>query len=229
MSSMKIILLDGISAIINEENFIKDEIPRYLSSYLEKDYKIWLNVYDSNFDNLEYNCIPLWLSKQIITINEDIFKSINSLNISKESFILTSDLSRGKNLNIKLQKKFKIVSQDEILDFEKIDIADILLCIGFNKTDFFKLCKEQNFLGMDGNEHINLNSKNHRGFAYFVKNDELDQEYKIAYKKFNSLVESRKITNKYNNFTIGLTHKGRGVTGLDLNILNGKKLPLLLI
>jgi hypothetical protein len=230
MNTMKIILIDGISAIINEENFIKDEIPRYLSSLVEKDYKIWLNVYDSNFDNLDYDCIPVWLSRRIISINSDIYNSINSLQLSKDCFIISSDSERAKLLNLKLKSKFNILLTDEVFDnYHNLEIADMFVCFGFNKTEFFKLCKEQNFLGLDGNEHINLNSKNHKAFAYLIKTEEIEQEYTNALKKFNSMIESGKYNTKHNKYIIGLTYKGKGIKDADLNILNGKKLPILLI
>jgi len=229
MESIKIVLIDGISSIIKEENFIKDEIPRYFSNLLEQKFIFWLYVYDSNYDNLNYECIPFWLKSNIIKIDNEILKSVNSLNISKESFILTSDLPRSSEINQKLRHKFKTININEIFKTEQLNnIADILLCFGFDKMDFFKFCKDYNFLGLDGNEYINLNSKKISSFAYCIKSDVISQEYIRTMEKFKELTDNKKIISKNNGYVLGITNKGKGLKNIDLNIINGKTLPLIL-
>ena len=83
-------------------------------------------------------------------------------------------------------------------------------------------------MGLDGTEYINLNSKNSNSFAYCIKSDMVLQEYNKVIEKIKNTYELNSKIN-INGYVIGATNKGKGINNVDLNVIDGKKLPLILV
>jgi len=231
MESQKILLIDSISTIIRGNYFIKDEVPRILASYIEDGFKIWLLENYNDFENLEIPCIPFWLKENVVIIDKEILKGIKNYKYSKDSFILTNDINHSKDLkmNFKIVTSFELFKTDK---YEQMNIADVIICFGFNIMEFMKFCKDSNLLGIsDFESKINGNVKNPDGVAFLVNNDGNDFENKFnkIIDEFNDLVKSKKYKIKHNEYIIGITYKGEGIENVNLNILDGNKLPLLLV
>jgi hypothetical protein len=222
----KVIILDGISSIIKNQNFIKDSIPRVLAKYVDDKYKLWLrpNPMESN-GILDYICVPFWLKQSIITVNDNILENLKDIKFSSDSFVISNDTNKDA-----IFKKFKlrVYSSYDIFSYRynPLNIADIILCFGFEDLEFKKLCNEANLLEFGSKT---LKTKKYNGVAFSIKSDNLELEYKDIIENFQSLIKSGKYTIKHKEYVIGLTSGGLGIEGLNLNIINGKSLPLILI
>lgn len=225
--SQKVIIIDNISTILTNGSFLKDEIPRVLSNYIKEGFHLWLNEDNIGIDLMDYPCIPFWLKQSLVFINKEIVED-NPISFDKSSFIITNDYNRAISLNLKI----KIYTNQEIFNinkYDKLDIADIILCFGFNIIEFNRFCKEANLLGFYDDEFYNKNVKTHDGLAFLITEMNVKKEFDYIQHKIKDLLSKNKYTIKHDEYIIGVTYKGQGVNGLDLNIINGEKLPLLLV
>jgi hypothetical protein len=225
--SQKVIIIDTISTILTNGSFLKDEIPRALSNYIRDGFHLWLNEDNIGIDLMDYPCIPFWLKQSLVFINKEILDD-NQVLFDKSSFIITNNYNRAASLKLNL----KIYTNKEIFNidkYQKLDIADAVLCFGFNITEFNRFCKEANLLGFYDDEYYNKNVKNHDGLAFLITEMDVKKEFEYIQHTIKDLITKNKYTIKHDEYIIGVSYKGQGVDGINLNIINGEKLPLLLV
>jgi hypothetical protein len=223
----KVIFIDDISVIIKDKNFIRDNIPRFLAKCIEEKYKLWLRI--DKIDNsgiLDYDFIPSWLKQSIIFINDEILENLGNYKFSKDSFIISNSLKPLINAK---KLKLNVYSGKDIFDCKncpQINFSDLILCFGFEEDEYISFCYESNLLNL---ENYIKNKKIYNGVAFKIKSNNLEIEYKDVINKFNDLINKKSYSVKHKNLIIGATKNGKGLEGLNLNIINNKKIPLILI
>lgn len=233
MSNQKILIVDGVSTLFSNRYFIKDDIPRYLASYMDMGYNIWLVTLTTDETDLwDELVMPTWLRQEILIINDTMFDYIKTIKHHKDTFMVS------KNLNSARKYKFNvpIFTPEKIFDIGKytpLNVADVVLCFGFNLSEFLSFCSEAQLIGVNNDdEYVNLKDKNPDGIAFLIDNEKaknLEKEYQQILNNINALVKSKKYKMKHNNKIIGVTYKGNGIQGVNLNILDSKDLPLLFV
>ena len=228
----KVIIIDDISVIIRDKNFIRDNIPRFLSKCIDDGFKIWLRVdkIDTN-DILNYNCIPVWLKQNTIFVDDDILQNLKNFKFSKDSFIISnSDKPLVDQFNHIID--LDVYNGFDLFDYKnyyRLNFSDLVLCFGFNDKEFKDFCRESNLIKFDKVEKLKDIDNGYDGIAYMIKTDNLEIEYNNIKERFTNLVKTNKYKIKHKGFTIGAINNGRGIDSLNLNIINGKKLPLVLV
>jgi hypothetical protein len=223
----KVLIIDGVSTILTKGSFLKDEIPRFLSKHLNEGYSLWLNDDNIGADLIDYPCVPFWLKQNLVFINKTIIED-NPVNFDKSSFIITNDYNRADSLKLNI----KIYTNSELFGINKyreLNIADVILCFGFNVVEFNTFCKEANLLGYYDEKYFNKSGKNHDGLAFLMEDENVEKEYIKCIDVAAYNVKKNIYTIKHDEYIIGVSYKGQGVEKLNLNILNGQKLPLLLV
>jgi hypothetical protein len=223
----KVLIIDGVSTILTKGSFLKDEIPRFLSNYLNDGYSLWLNDDNIGADLIDYTCVPFWLKQNLVFINKAIIED-NPVKFDKSSFIITNDYNRAKSLKLNIN----IYTNNELFNISKykeLNIADVILCFGFNVVEFNTFCKEANLLGYHDENYFNKSGKKHDGLAFLMEGENVETEYYNCLDITKYILREKLYTIKHDEYIIGVTYKGQGVENLNLNILNGQKLPLLLV
>ncbi len=224
----KIILIDDISVIIKNNNFIKDSVPRFFAKCLDEKYKLWIKIDNIDINGIiDYECIPFWLKQNMVSITDSILENLKNFKFSEDSFIISNNSSSNLDKSFLKKYKLKIYKISDIFDYniyQPLDISDIVLCFGFDSKEFKEFCSQSNLM-----EYGKSTSKKYNGVAFLIKSNNLELEFQEIKNNFNDLVKKGKYQIKHKEFVIGATKNGKGLEELNLNIIGGKKLSLVLV
>lgn len=229
--SQKILILDGVNTLLSNGYFIKDDIPRYLAKHLDLNFNFWLLIMSPE-EQEEWNKsnIPDWLKQNTFVMNTDLFNEMKKIKFDTESVFISNDKNIAKFYNIKI----KIKTPKEFFNFESykpLNIADVVLCFGFEIQEFIDFCSESNLIGVSNETYYNFKTSKADGIAIIVdeKISQSEDLYEYILNILNKLIEQKKYKIKHNNKIIGVTYKGLGLQNINLNILENKTLPILLV
>lgn len=223
----KIILIDGLSSIMNEKYFISDSIPRFLTKFVEDGYYIWINIREQeDTDRWNLLTIPDYLRVNVLLLTDFDISSLVILADQNSSMVITNYPENKSLYNI----CGKVYTSKEIFDLTgnpQINIADFLFCFGFSEETFFKFCDESNLIGIVKNKTVRDKDEKNKtnGMAFFV---EKDVEWNTQMKEFkdfgNICIQQKLFIPKHNKTLLGIIYQGK-----DKNIAIESKLPLLYI
>lgn len=206
MTTMKAILIDGCKTIINENHFIRDDIPRFLAKCIDLGYTLWL----MEDKELNYDFVPMWLQKSITPID---LNNIENIKFDKESFILTNKTKKTylKNIKVVTLKDIDLSSK-----YFPIKIADLILCFGFSTDNFIDFCDTSNFIGIIEDE-ISIKNKNPQGVAYLVDSSiNFKEQFFRANNFLKMLIKDKDYKLLHKNRTLGVTDKGKGLDNTNI-------------
>lgn len=155
----KILLIDGLTTIMNEKYFIKDEVPRVLGDYLDQGFEILLLLRDLEDSTRWYqtNIVPDWMRENILLQSILDFETLANNADQEESMVLTNNPTNRSLYNICGPVK----SVEQIFHTDKFPIlttSDFLFCFGWDQDTFATFCETTNCIGIV-DEHVLVNSK----------------------------------------------------------------------
>ncbi len=223
----KIILIDGLSSIMNEKYFINDSIPRFLTKFVEDGYNIWINIREQE-DTDRWNIITVsdFLRNNILLLTDFDISSLVILAEQNSSMVITN-YPENKSLYDICGKVYINKEIFDLVEFPKINIADFLFCFGFSEENFFKFCYESNLIGVIKNKTIRDKDEKNKtnGIAFLVQKDDDWNEQMTEFKDFaNICIEKKLFIPKHNKTLLGIIYQGK-----DIAIATKSKLPLLYI
>lgn len=195
--------------------------------FMDQGYSIWY-ITETYQDQQKWNDIeiPNWLRDNVLLFDLGVLNSLNDLKFTKDSFILSYDQKNTK----KILYDLKVVTPQSLFSirYEPLKVADVVLCFGFDSTEFNNFCQQCNLIGKKNGRVINNPSK-YDGIAFLITSDDLQTEYEEIIKDLNYLIYSKLFKFQHSQKVLGVTNKGFGLDNMNLNILNGKPLPLLFL
>ena len=223
----KIILIDGLSSIMNEEYFMNDAIPRFLAKFLEEGYSIWINIREQeDTDRWNIITVPKFLRENILLLDDFDITSLIDLADQESSMVITNYPENKSLYNI----CGKVYTNTEIFNLEKfptINFADFLFCFGFSEKDFLVFCETSNFIGIVKNKTVRDKDKNNKtnGMAFWVEKDIEWKEQNEEFQDFaNICIQKKLFIPKHKKTLLGIIYQGKD----KLNALKSE-LPLLYI
>lgn len=143
--------MNGLNTLMNQNNyFLRDEIPRFLSQKIDEDYELWFIGTDIEKDIVSKK-LPNCLVNNIVFYNLNYNLDILDDNDKDDSLILVSDKKYKK---IFKKAGFKKVFYSEnyfntvAFPRDPIDAVDYLFCFGFNDLEFIDFCKYNKSRGL---------------------------------------------------------------------------------
>jgi hypothetical protein len=231
MNKQRLVIIDGPYTLISNEHFIKDEIPRMLAKYIDDDYKIWMINVEVNDDTffLKNTSVPQWLKENVMMISIETFKGLSLSEYNKkDSFILTDNHERVQSYG----KKLTVYHLNDLFKnskYEPLNIADLILCFGFEKSEFTNFCQQSNLLGVSENKTIKTTmSLNPDGVAFHIKKNDIKivNEVKHSQGILNDMIKNNQYKIRHYHNILGVTNKGKGLDHVNLEYM-GIELPLL--
>lgn len=223
----KILMIDGLSSIMNEEYFLSDTIPRYLIRFIEEGYNVWIIVREQeNTDSWNLLTVPDFLRENILIMN-DFDKSNLVVLANQESSMVITNYPENQSL---YGICGKVHSSQEIFNLQtypKLTIADFLFCFGFTETQFFAFCEESNLIGIIENKTIRDKDEKNKtnGMTFWVNpNKEWEEQMKEFNEFANICIQRNLFIPKHQKTLLGIIYQGKGKF-LALK----SKLPLLYI
>lgn len=213
MELQKILLIDGLSTIMNEKYFVRDDIPRILANYLEEEYTIWIASRTSEdisrwFDK---DVVPDWMRENILLQTDLEFENVPNIADQKKSMVLTNDLKNPSIYNI----CGKVKSIDELfqmISFPKLDKSDFLFCFGFDSSSFILFCQTNNLIGIRKDEVVQNSSVGvtPNGMAFFIESDEPVQDSIQRFQLYSELaIEQNRFIPKRKRTLLGVVYQGK--------------------
>lgn len=136
--------MSGLNTLMNQNNyFLRDEIPRFLSKKIDEDYELWFIGTDLEKDIVSKK-LPECLVNNIVFYNLNYNLDILDDNDKDDSLILVSN---KKDKEIFKKTGFKKVFYSEkyfnnvAFPRNPIDAVDYLFCFGFSDLEFIDFCK----------------------------------------------------------------------------------------
>lgn len=223
----KIMLIDGLSSIMNEDYFLNDTIPRYLTKYVEEGYNVWIIVRDQEkTESWNLLKVSIFLRENILLLTDfDLFGLINLAN--QETSMVVTNYPENKSLyNI----CGKVHTNKEIFHLEKfpeIKLADFMFCFGFSEEKFFSFCETSNLIGIVNNKTIRDKDEHNKtnGMAFWVDKEKSWKEQMNDFNEFAMICIQRKLfIPKHDKTLLGIIYQGK-----DKNIALESELPLLYV
>jgi hypothetical protein len=223
----KVMLIDGLSSIMNEDYFLSDTIPRYLTKYIEEGYNVWIVIREQeNTEPWNLLKVSTFLRENILLLTDfDLFGLLNLTN--QETSMVVTNYPENKSLyNI----CGKVYTNEEIFHLEifpQIKLADFLFCFGFSEEKFFSFCEESNLIGIVNNKTIHdkdeLNKTN--GMAFWVDKEKSWRDQMNDFNEFANICVQRKLfIPKHDKTLLGIIYQGK-----DKFIALESELPLLYV
>ena len=190
--------MNGLNILMNQNNyFLRDEIPRFLSRKIDEDYELWFIVTDLEKDILTKKLTQCLLNNMVfynLNYNLDILDD----NDKDDSLILVSN-RKDKEIFRKagFKKVFKSEKYFDTIAFPRnpIDAVDYLFCFGFDDLEFIEFCKYNKSRGLaygvvvfDLEEPLTLSyqididlsyNDNYNNFNNFINKQVDDGSYKV--------------------------------------------------
>ncbi len=220
-------LIDGLSSIMNEEYFLEDSIPRYLTKYIEDGYNIWIMIREQeDTDRWNLLTISTFLRENILLLNDfDISSLVNLAN--QETSMIVTNYPENKSLYNVCGKVYTNKEIFHLKTFPIIKLADFLFCFGFSEEKFFSFCEESNLIGIVNNKTIRDKDKHNKtnGMAFWVDKRKSWNEQMREFNDFANICIQRKLfIPKHHKTLLGIIYQGK-----DKIIALESKLPLLYI
>lgn len=232
MSKTKILIIDGQYTILSNGVFVQDEIPRLLASYMDEGYSVWMVTGDINDTSiLDSPNIPIWLKSEVMSFSPDALVTMRkSYKFDEKSLILSNDYNRAKSYGLKLE----IYSLSELLGslkYEPLEVADAVICYGFDILEFIKFCKESKLLGIVDSEKVNTDRRTgtHDGVAFMASGSNAAEDVSFAMECISMLIKNGEYKIRHHKNCLGVTYQGKGVEDVDMTITDDISLPLLLV
>lgn len=207
----KIMLIDGLSSIMNQEYFISDSIPRFLTKFVEDGYLIWIVVREQEeTDRWNILTVSKFLRENITVLNDFDISTLVTLADQNSSMVITNYPENSSLYNI----CGKVYTNTEIFNLEKfpiVNIADFIFCFGFSEKDFLSFCEESNFIGIVKNKTMRDKDKYNKtnGMAFFV---EKEVEWKNQMEDFqdfaNICIQKNMFKPKHGKTLLGIIYQG---------------------
>jgi hypothetical protein len=231
----KILLIDGLSTIMNEKYFILDEIPRILADYIEEGFTIWivLRLREDASRWYEPKVVPDWLRDNCIVFSDFDFSNVSKIADQETSMVITNNLENPVLYDI----CGTVNHINEIFHFGTFPIvnkADYILCFGFNELKFTEFVKQSNLIGIIGDHVARDNDPGNtvNGMAFLVDKNEnspsniisLEESWIKSYKDItdyiNLCVKEKRYKPKHGNSILGAIYQGKDITQAKLSGLN---------
>jgi len=223
----KILMIDGLSSIMNEEYFLNDAIPRYLTKFIEDNYNVWIIIREQE-DTNRWNFLTVsdFLKDNVLILNDFDISNLVFLADQNSSMVITNYPENKSLYNI----CGKVYSNKEFFNLElfpQITFVDFLFCFGFSEQQFYNFCEESNLIGIVKNKTVRDKDEKNKtnGMAFWVDNME---EWKEQMKDFNDFanicIQKKLFIPKHQKTLLGIIHQGK-----DKLIALESKLPLLYI
>ncbi len=203
MSMQKKTLIIGAHTLFFNGYFISDEAPRILASLIDDGFKIELLKIAPEEDEIIKNVeMPFWLREQLFVLDE----LPNDEKYHKDSFVIVGNIDDVKNLKIKLPIHTNYFNKTNAMNF---DIADLIICFGFNDKYFKQFCKTNNLLCVAKGVFSFKNGKKYNAVAVSVEGDNNDETKDYAVRKFNIAVKDNMYKIQHDETIVGVSYKGR--------------------
>ncbi len=230
-TKQKIFIVDGVNTLFSNGYFVRDDIPRHLASYMDMGYSIWiLTMSPDEHDMWDELTMPDWLKQNCFVMDTDLFNELKKSTFDSQSMFVTNnpDITQFYDLKMKIKTPNEVFKCEE---YVPLNIADVILCFGFTEHEFTKFYQESHLIGVMNKNFHNLIGNKADGIAVFI--DENMSDLKNSYEKIldilNGLLEEKKYKIKHNSKILGVTYKGQGIENMNMNILENKSIPLLLL
>jgi hypothetical protein len=224
----KILLIDGLTTIMNEKFFILDEIPRIMASYIEEGFTIWIAVREHEdvlrWENKEI--VPDWMRENIILINDLEFENLPTLADQEDSMVITNQMDNPALYDVcGSVNDVKEVFHSDL--FPIVNQADFLFCFGFSEDEFTKFCNQSNLIGIL-NDHVvrdNDTKNTIHGMAFWMDKDvSWSQNYKNAFEIVTLCLAEHRYIPKHNKKLLGVVYQGK-----EYEMAKESKIPLLYV
>lgn len=227
MMKQKICLMNGLNTLMNQNNyFIREEIPRFLSKKIDEDYELWFIGSDIEKEILMKK-LPKCLSNNIVYYNRNYNLDILDQNDKEESLIFISsnkDKETFQEAGFKNVFKMKKYLNKDIYPKHPIGTIDYIFCFGFDEVDFINFCKTNKSRGFSNNSIV-YDLEEPLSLSYNV---DKNQSYKENYIIFKNFVDLQNSSNKYkikhNTHTMAITYQGN-----EEAMANESKLSILFV
>lgn len=224
----KILLIDGLTTIMNEKFFILDEIPRIMASYIEEGFTIWISIREHE-DTERWNdttIVPDWMRENIVLINNLEFENLPNIADQEDSMVITNQIDNPALYDVcGSVNDVKEVFHSDL--FPIVDKADFIFCFGFNETEFVNFCNQSNLIGIL-NDHVvrdNDTKNSINGMAFWIdKEKSWIQNYKSASDIVSLCINERRYIPKNNKRLLGVIYQGK-----EFRMAKESKLPLLYV
>jgi hypothetical protein len=222
-----IIMIDGLSSIMNEEFFLNDSIPRYLINYIEEGYNVWIVIREQE-DTDRWNLLTVsnFIRENIILLTDFDISSLLNLANQETSMVLTN-YPENKSLYNVCGKVYTVKEFFDLKIFPEIKLADFLFCFGFSEEKFFSFCEESNLIGIVNNKTVRDKDERNKtnGMAFMVYKEKSWKEQMIDFNDFaNTCIKQKLFIPKYDKTLLGIIYQGK-----DKFIALESKLPLLYV
>jgi hypothetical protein len=227
----KILLIDGLSTIMNEKYFILDEIPRIMADYIEEGFNIWiaLRIREDPSRWYEAKVVPDWMRDNTIVFSDLDFTNVSKVADQETSMVITNNVENPALYDI----CGEVNHIEEIFHFGTfpiVDKADYIFCFGFNELKFTEFCAQSNLIGIIG-DHVSRDNDTDNtvnGMAFFIDNDSMKEDvvdtWNNVYKEIKSYisicVKEKRFKPKHNNAVLGVIYQGKDYEKAKISGLN---------
>ena len=217
--------MNGLNTLMNQNDyFIREEIPRFLSRKVDENYELWFLGNDME-KNVLIKKLPECLSNNIVYYNSEYPLDILDDSDKDDSLILVS--------NKKDRETFKLAGFKKVFISEKyfdtvafprtpIDAVDYLFCFGFDDVEFVEFCKFNKSRGFL-NGYIVFDLEEPLTLSYQVdRNLNYSENYNIFNNFVNKQVSEGKYKIKNNTHVMAVLYQGK-----EEDKVSETKLPVL--
>lgn len=229
----KILLIDGLSTIMNEKYFILDEIPRILADYIEEGFNIWiaLRLRENASRWYEPKIVPDWLRDNVIIFSDIEFSNISKVADQENSMVITNNVENPALYDI----CGTVNHIEEIFHFGTfpiVDKADYVFCFGFEENKFIEFVKQSNLIGIIGDHVARDNDPKNtvNGIAFYIDkfssidgitvSDSWQKKYKDIKDYINLCIKEKRYTPKHGNSVLGVIYQGRDLEQAKISGIN---------
>ena len=209
----KILLIDGLSTIMNEKYFILDEVPRILADYIDDKFKIWIAIryHEETSQWSDDRIVPKWLHDNVKVIEALDFQKLPNVADQNESIVITNDLNNTSIYNV-CGDVFHIEEVFRYGTFPTVDIADFIFCFGFDEETFINFCVQSNLIGVVNNKTVRDNDPKNsvNGMAFWVDKDKKWNETLEECSVFaNICIKKNRFKPKYDRSILGVMNQNK--------------------
>jgi len=206
-------MIDGLTTIMNEKFFIRDDIPKIIANYIEQGYQIWISLRLNEDSSRWYDTevVPSWMRESIFVFEDLDYGDLKDKADQETSMVLTNNMENPSIYDV-CGKVYNIESVLYYGTFPIVNIADIIFCFGFDEKTFVNFCEQSNLIGIVG-EHVARDNdiKNSRnGIAFLVDKDKSWKEtYDNVIDYVSLCIKQQRLSIKHNRTILGVIYQGK--------------------